>query len=52
MKNRQLSKGGVGVEHVDFKDTTLSPGKLASVRGSQQFHSCSCKHMPGDIVLM
>lgn len=49
--NRQLSKGGVGVEHVDFKDTTLSPGKLASLRGSQQFYSCSCKHMPGAIVL-
>lgn len=50
--NRRLSKGGVGVEHVDFKDTTLSPGKLASLRGSQQFYSCSCKHMPEAIVLM
>lgn len=50
--NRQLSKGGVGAEHVDFKDTTLSPGKLASLRGSQQFYSCSCKHMPEAIVLM
>ncbi len=42
----------MGVEHVDFKDTTLSPGKLASLRASQQFYSCSCKHMPGAIVLM
>lgn len=50
--NRQLSKDGVGVEHVDFKDTTLSPGKLASLRGSQQFFSCSCEHMPEAIVLM
>lgn len=52
MTNRQLSKGGVGGEHVDFKDTTLSPGKLASLRGSQQFYSWSCKHVPGAIVLM
>ncbi len=25
LTKRQLSKGGVGVEHVDFKDATLSP---------------------------